>query len=101
MVGCGSSSDQLVELLEVVERLQAEVVRAVGESNTRTDWALDGALSPPVVVDASGADLGGGCVEVGGHGAFGTGSMRRLGGVAVGGRVVRARRGPGADAAEP
>ena len=39
-------SDQLVELLEVMERLQAEAVRAVGEWDAHTDWALDGALSP-------------------------------------------------------
>ena len=39
-------SDQLVELLEVAERLQAEIVRAVGEWDARADWALDGALSP-------------------------------------------------------
>ena len=39
-------SDQLVELLEIAERLQAEIVRSVGESDTHTDWALDGALSP-------------------------------------------------------
>ena len=39
-------SDQLVELLEIVERLQAEIVRSVGEWDARTDWALDGALSP-------------------------------------------------------
>src|SRR4051794_8016609 len=39
-------SDQLVELLEVIERLQAEALRAIGEWDARTDWALDGALSP-------------------------------------------------------
>jgi hypothetical protein len=39
-------SDQLVELLEVAERLQAAVVRAVGDWDARADWALDGALSP-------------------------------------------------------
>ena len=39
-------SDQLVELLEVAERLQAEIVRSVGEWDAGTDWALDGALSP-------------------------------------------------------
>src|SRR6476620_10452376 len=39
-------SDQLVELLEVAERLQAQIVRAVGEWDARADWALDGALSP-------------------------------------------------------
>ncbi len=35
-------SDQLVELLEVAERLQAQIVRAVGEWDARADWALDG-----------------------------------------------------------
>ncbi len=39
-------SDQLVELLEVAERLQAEIVRSVGEWDARADWSLDGALSP-------------------------------------------------------
>jgi hypothetical protein len=39
-------SDQLVQLLEVAERLQAEIVRSVGEWDARADWALDGALSP-------------------------------------------------------
>src|SRR6476659_7024375 len=39
-------SDQLVELLEVAERLQAQIVRAVAEWDARADWALDGALSP-------------------------------------------------------
>ena len=39
-------SDHLVELIEVAERLQAEIVRGVGEWDARADWALDGALSP-------------------------------------------------------
>jgi hypothetical protein len=39
-------SDQLVEILEMVERLQAAAVRAVGDWDAHTDWALDGALSP-------------------------------------------------------
>jgi hypothetical protein len=39
-------SDQLVEVLEVAERLQGEIVRAVADWDARTDWALDGALSP-------------------------------------------------------
>ena len=39
-------SDQLVELLEMAERLQAAVVRSVGDWDARADWALDGALSP-------------------------------------------------------
>ncbi len=42
----GNRSDQLVELLEVAERLQAEIVRAVGDWDAQADWALDGALSP-------------------------------------------------------
>ena len=45
MVG-GNRSDQLVEMLEVAERLQAEIVRAVGDWDAQADWALDGALSP-------------------------------------------------------
>ncbi len=43
---CAARSDQLVELLEVAERLQAEIVRSVGEWDARADWSLDGALSP-------------------------------------------------------
>src|SRR4029078_2629027 len=39
-------SDQLVELLEVTERLQAQVVRAVSDWDAQADWALDAALSP-------------------------------------------------------
>ncbi len=39
-------SDQLVELLEVAERLHAQIVRAAGDWDARADWALDGALSP-------------------------------------------------------
>jgi hypothetical protein len=42
----GNRSDQVVGLLEVAERLQAEIIRAVGEWDGGTDWALDGALSP-------------------------------------------------------
>jgi hypothetical protein len=42
----GNRSDHLVELLEVAERLQAEIIRAVAGWDARTDWALDGALSP-------------------------------------------------------
>jgi len=38
-------SDQLVELLDVAERLQAQIVRAVSEWDARADWALDGAPS--------------------------------------------------------
>ena len=39
-------SDQLVGLLKVAERLQAAIVRSVGDWDARADWALDGALSP-------------------------------------------------------
>ena len=39
-------SDHLVELLEVAERLQAEIIRSVAEWDARADWAIDGALSP-------------------------------------------------------
>jgi hypothetical protein len=42
----GNRSDHLVELLEVAERLQAEIIRAVADWDARTDWALDAALSP-------------------------------------------------------
>ena len=42
----GHRCDQLVELLDVAERLQAEIVRAVGDWDAQADWALDGALSP-------------------------------------------------------
>ena len=77
-------SDQLVELLEVAERLQAEIVRAVGEWDARTDWALDGALSPRSWLTHRAPITAVGGVEVGGHGAFGAGARGHGGGVAVG-----------------
>ena len=39
-------SERLVELVEVVERLQAEVLRSAAAWDQDADWALDGALSP-------------------------------------------------------
>ncbi len=39
-------SQRLVELIGVVERLQAETMRCAGEWDRDADWALEGALSP-------------------------------------------------------
>ena len=77
-------SDQLVELLEVAERLQAEIVRAVGEWDARADWSLDGALEPADVADAPGTDHGRGRVEAGGHGPPGPQARSHRRGTPVG-----------------
>jgi hypothetical protein len=42
----GARSERLVELLQVAERLQAEIVRTVETWDRQADWAVDGALSP-------------------------------------------------------
>ena len=42
----GARSDRVVELLRAAERLQAEVLRAIGEWDRTQAWSADGALSP-------------------------------------------------------
>jgi Domain of unknown function (DUF222)/HNH endonuclease len=39
-------SARLVELVEAAERLEAELVRCLGEWDAQADWAVDGGLSP-------------------------------------------------------
>ncbi len=39
-------SARVAELVEVGERLQAELLRTVGEWDAQADWAVDGMLSP-------------------------------------------------------
>jgi hypothetical protein len=47
-------SAELIELAELVERSQAEMVRLIGQWNSRSAWADDGALSGPAWLAARG-----------------------------------------------
>ncbi|MET0628099.1 MAG: DUF222 domain-containing protein [Acidimicrobiia bacterium] len=43
----GARSQRLLEILDSLERFQAEAMRAIGEWDATHDWAEDGALSAP------------------------------------------------------
>ena len=65
-------SDQLVELLEVAERLQAADRASGGRLGRAGGLGARRGVEPAVVAHAPGADHGGGRVEAGGHGPPGT-----------------------------